>query len=146
MVENKYNYTLGELVDRLTIVQLKETFNPELREQYAKEISDICHDINILLPDNPYNTITAEVIRDIIILAQYNTHIWMNEDLERKGLAEGENIDWEAKYKQLRLTHSLNNGVRNVAKNRIQSICGGRKEHKNISLAVEHEQWRPSGY
>lgn len=142
----KYHYTLSELIDRLTIVQLKETFNPDLREQYAQEIRDLVNDIQLELPKSPYPGINAEFIRDVIVLAQYNTHIWMNEDAERNANIE-ENVNWEERYRKLRLTHSLNNGVRNVAKKKIQSIVGGRVEYKNMTLGQEDcKEWVPSGY
>lgn len=141
-----YGYTLSELIDRLTIVQLKETFNPELKEAYAKEITDLIHDINLKLPKSSSPTVTGEFIRDVIVLAQYNHHIWANEDAERKADMEEKDIDWEKRYKQLRLTHSLN-GIRNKCKNKLQSLVGGRKEHKNQCLAADDAgQWTPSGY
>ena len=39
--KRKYLPTLSELIDRLSIVQLKEVFIPDHKEEYAKEISDI---------------------------------------------------------------------------------------------------------
>jgi hypothetical protein len=41
----KYLPTLAELIDRLSIIQLKEVFIPEHKKEYAKEIKDIVHDI-----------------------------------------------------------------------------------------------------
>ena len=40
MSNRKYLPTLAELVDRLSIVQLKEVFITEHKEEYAKEIND----------------------------------------------------------------------------------------------------------
>ena len=51
MSNRKYMPTLSELVDRLSIVQLKEVFIPEHKKEYAKEISDIVHDINLILTE-----------------------------------------------------------------------------------------------
>ena len=48
----KYLPTLSELVDRLSIVQLKEVFIPEHKKEYAQEISDICHDIQVILNES----------------------------------------------------------------------------------------------
>ena len=45
----KYLPTIAELIDRLSIVQLKEVFIPEHKEEYAKEIKDIVHDLNELM-------------------------------------------------------------------------------------------------
>ena len=44
-MNRKYLPTLSELVDRLSIVQLKEVFISEHKDEYALEIADIIHDI-----------------------------------------------------------------------------------------------------
>ena len=109
----KYLPTLSELIDRLSIVQLKEVFIPEHKEEYAKEIQEILHDINLEGQD-------AELIRAVIVLSQMNLHIWHNESNYRKGIKDGNNLE---------LTHGLN-GLRNTAKNIIQETVGGRKDYK----------------
>ena len=45
MKPRKYLPTLSELIDRLSIVQLKEVFISEHKDEYAQEIADIVHDI-----------------------------------------------------------------------------------------------------
>ena len=47
MTNRKYLPTLSELVDRLSIAQLKEVFITEHKDEYAKEIEDIMHDIDL---------------------------------------------------------------------------------------------------
>ena len=126
----KYLPTLSELVDRLSIVQLKEVFIPEHKDEYAKEIADITHDIQVLL-DEQNGKITAETIRSIVVLSQMNLHIWHNESNYRKGIKDGNNLE---------LTHGLN-GIRNVAKNRIQEVVGGRKDYKIDCLAADFKDW-----
>jgi hypothetical protein len=131
--ERKYLPTLSELIDRLSIVQLKEVFIPDHKEEYAKEIKDIVHDIDLCLREN--NTqVTSEVIRAIVVLSQMNLHIWHNESNYRKGIKDGNNLE---------LTHGLN-GVRNTAKNKIQEIVGGRKDYKIDCLASEFKDWEIS--
>ena len=46
--KRKWLPTLGELIDRLSIHQLK-VFIPDNRENYAKEMKDIISDINMIL-------------------------------------------------------------------------------------------------
>jgi len=133
MNKRKYLPTLSELVDRLSIVQLKEVFIPEHKEEYAKEISEITHDIQLLL-DEQDGKVTAETIRAIVVLSQMNLHIWHNESNYRKGIKDGNNLE---------LTHGLN-GIRNVAKNRIQEVVGGRKDYKIDCLAAEFKDWEIS--
>jgi hypothetical protein len=133
MSERKYLPTLAELIDRLSIIQLKEVFITEHKEEYAKEIVDIQHDIQLIL-DEGKEPVTAETIRAIIVLSQMNLHIWQNETNVRNG-SEGPN--------KLALTHGLN-GIRNTAKNRIQEVVGGRKDYKIDCLAAEFKDWEIS--
>ena len=133
MNDRKYLPTLSELIDRLSIAQLKEVFITEHKEEYAKEIQDILHDINLMLSDGQ-EKITAETLRAVIVLSQMNLHIWHNESEARKGNKDGN---------RLLLTHGLN-GIRNVAKNKIQEIVGGRKDYKTDCLAAEFKDWEIS--
>ena len=129
----KYLPTIAELIDRLSIIQLKEVFISEHKEEYAKEIKDIIHDINLELSEKSV-ALSGEDIRAIIVLAQMNLHIWHNESEARKGINAGEN---------LQLTHGLN-GIRNTAKNKIQESVGGRKDYKIDCLADEFKDWEIS--
>jgi hypothetical protein len=133
MKERKYLPTLSELIDRLSIVQLKEVFIPEHKNEYAKEIADIVYDIQAHINENK-SEITAETIRAIIVLSQMNLHIWHNESNYRKGIKDGNNLE---------LTHGIN-GIRNTAKNKIQEIVGGRKDYKIDCLAAEFKDWEIS--
>jgi hypothetical protein len=128
----KYLPTLAELVDRLSITQLKEVFIKDHKKEYGQEIKDIMHDIDIELAKA--DGITAEVVRAIVVLSQMNLHIWHNESNYRKGIKDGNNLE---------LTHGLN-GIRNTAKNKIQEIAGGRKDYKIDCLAADFKDWEIS--
>jgi len=132
-MNRKYLPTLSELVDRLSITQLKEVFIPEHKDEYAQEIADIVHDIQAYIDENK-SEITAETIRAIVVLSQMNLHIWHNESNYRKGIKDGNNLE---------LTHGLN-GIRNTAKNKIQEIIGGRKDYKIDCLAADFKDWEIS--
>jgi hypothetical protein len=131
-MQRKYLPTMSELIDRLSIVQLKEVFIPEHKDEYAQEIANICHDIDMLLPES--KAIDADLIRSIVVLAQMNLHIWHNESNYRKGVKDGNDLE---------LTHGLN-GIRNTAKNKIQETVGGRKDYKIDCLAAEFKDWEIS--
>ena len=131
-MDRKYLPTLGELIDRLSIVQLKEVKIPQHKEEYSKEISDIVYDINQILKEK--ESIDGEFIRAVIVLSQMNAHIWYNEDNARSGDNVGN---------QLMLTHGLN-GIRNTAKNKIQELDGGRKDYKIDCIASEFKDWEIS--
>lgn len=132
MTERRYQHTLGDLIDRLSIVQLKEVFIPEHKAEYSKEIADIVHDIQIVLNESRAE-LTAETIRAIVVVSQMNLHIWHNESAYRRGMKEG----------NLALTHGLN-GIRNTAKNKIQEIVGGRLDYKVDCLAADFKDWEIS--
>ena len=133
MSDRKYLPTLSELIDRLSIAQLKEVFITEHKEEYAQEINDIIHDINLELSGKSC-ILKGEDIRAIVVLAQMNLHIWHNESNYRKGIKDGNNLE---------LTHGLN-GIRNTAKNKIQESVGGRKDYKIDCLAAEFKDWEVS--
>jgi predicted oxidoreductase (fatty acid repression mutant protein) len=124
---------LAELIDRLSISQLKEVKIPEHKSEYAQEIADIVHDIQLCLEES-IDPINSETIRAIVVLSQMNAHIWHNESAVRAGTAGPSN---------LALTHGIN-GIRNTAKNKIQEIVGGRKDYKIDCLAAEFKDWEIS--
>jgi hypothetical protein len=132
MSKRKYLPTLAELVDRLSIVQLKEVFITEHKEEYAKEIADIVHDIDMILKDENVQ-LSGKDVRAIVVLSQMNLHIWHNETQYRAGTGDG----------NLGLTHGLN-GIRNTAKNQIQENVGGRKDYKIDCIAAEFKDWEIS--
>jgi hypothetical protein len=132
MKQRKYLPTLGDLIDRLSIVQLKEVFISEHKDAYSKEIEEIVHDIQMIL-DDTRGQIDADTIRAIVVVSQMNLHIWHNESNFRRGVKEG----------NLELTHGLN-GIRNTAKNKIQELVGGRKDYKVDCLAADFKTWEIS--
>lgn len=129
----KYLPTLGELIDRLSIIQIKELKIPNHKEEYSQEIEDIVHDINQIIKEGNFE-LDGEFVRAIVVLSQMNLHIWVNEDNARSGDNQGN---------QLMLTHGLN-GIRNTAKNKIQERVGGRKDYKIDCIADEFKEWEVS--
>jgi len=133
MNQRRFLPTISELLDRLSIVQLKEVKIPEHKVEYAQEIADIVHDIQLIINQNDV-IINAEMLRAIIVCAQMNTHIWYNESNVRSGVAAPS---------MLALTHGLN-GIRNTSKNKIQEVFGGRKDYKIDCIASDFKDWEIS--
>ena len=131
--QRKFLPTLGELIDRLSIHQLKEVFIPENKDNYAQEMHDIVHDIDLILKEKDVN-LDGDIIRAIIVLSQMNAHIWYNESQVRKGEKGTDN---------LMLTHGLN-GIRNTAINKIMEVVGGRKDYKIDCIASDFKDWEVS--
>ena len=121
MSQRKYLPTFAELVDRMSICQLKAIFIPDNKEAYDKEIQDIQHDLDQIIRDKDIK-LTSELLKATSVVMLANRYIWENESKCRNGDSQ----DLEL----LKLTHSIN-GVRNVAKNVISKELGERVDLKN---------------
>jgi len=127
MKQRRYLPTLADLIDRLTIVQLKSIFIPAHRAQYQLERRLIEHDIDLILGSLKHRIGAAE-IHAIIVIMLTNRFIWENESKARDGGPEQDRL--------LKLTHSIN-GVRNAAKNKLSELAGGRRDYKIDCFAAE---------
>ena len=124
----KYLPNMGELVDRLSILQIREVLDPKNKDSYKDQIDNIQEDL-----ETGYS-LDSELVRAIVVLSQINLHIWMNESGAREG---------EGGLNNLRLTHGLN-GIRNQAKNKLNSISGEDTEQKVECTAAEFKDWEVS--
>lgn len=121
MSERKYVPTFGDLIDRLSIVQMKAIFIPQFRTEYEAERALILHDIDLLLANKK---LTAADVHAIMVVTLANRVIWENESLAR-------NSNGDQTFTQFKIIRSIN-GVRVSAKNRIASE---RPEHKVDMIA-----------
>ena len=124
----KYLPTFAELIDRMSIVQMKAIFIPEHSEAYKDEIRLILHDIDEIITETPDFRPDAKTIHAILLVMLSNRVVWENESIARQG-----GSDQDAR---LKFTHSIN-GVRNSAKNIIAAKIGGRQDWKIDSFAAE---------
>lgn len=131
MESRKYNLSFAELVDRLCLVQMKQNYGGD----YKEEMRDVLHDIDSLIKEGKV-VVSADMIRAITVMVQANVEIWINEDNERKGIIE-ESPNWEQKYKNILRTHKLNS-TRSEAKARVQELIGGRTDKK---LNYHNGEW-----
>ena len=108
----------AELLDRLTVDQIKEVLLPNMQTDIAEEMNKICNDIDLLIEER-HLKITSRLIRIIIAIAQMNLHIWKLKD------------DMQAhpkKYDELlKLAHQLN-GIRNQLKNILLEEAGDKEK------------------
>lgn len=105
--ERQYCTPFAELIDRLTVDQIKEVLIPEHKESFAKEMEMLSHDIDLIIEERGLK-LSARLLRIIIVIAQMNLHIWQNKDQMQK--------DPENYMNLLKLSHQLN-GIRNQMKN-----------------------------
>jgi hypothetical protein len=133
--ERKYLPTLSDLVDRLTIVQMKRIFIHERKAEYVAEMALITHDIDLILSGLD-RQLGAKEIKAIVVIMLANREIWLNESKAREGSSEQDKL--------LKFSHSIN-GVRNTAKNVLSEIDGGRLDYKvdtlSESLVPEFGNW-----
>jgi hypothetical protein len=131
--DRKWLPSFAELIDRLSIHQLKEVFIKEHKDKYFLEMQDIIHDLDILVEEGDI-PLTGDILRTVIIISQINAHIWYNESKARKGESQDLHL--------LRLTHGLN-GIRNRAGNHLLYLIGqnDRQDWKTDCLAEEFKDW-----
>ena len=116
--ERRFNLPLAELVDRLTIDQIKEVLLPAHKESFAQEMERLTHDIDLIIEDKNI-LLSSRLIRIVIALAQLNLHIWQNK--ERMQLEPDRYLEL------LKFAHQLN-GVRNQLKNLLLEETGDREK------------------
>ena len=111
------NPSLSELVDRLTVDQIKEILLPPEQESFGKEIEKIEQDLDNILSSSAFR-LTSRSLRLVIALAQMNLHIWKTK--------ERMTSDASCFNEHLKLSHQLN-GLRNQLKNALLEESGVRK-------------------
>jgi hypothetical protein len=116
--ERQFLPPFAELVDRLTVDQIKEVLLKTGKESYAEEMRRICHDIDLLIEERNIRN-SSKLLRIVVILAQMNVHIWYLKDRMQ---------DNPERYNEyLKLAHQLN-GIRNRMKNLLLEETGDREK------------------
>lgn len=105
--------SLAELIDRLTIDQIKEVKDAANSNDYTKEMRDIEHDLDLCILCSKIK-LNSYLIRLIIALAQINLHIWHTKETMQREPTQFK--------KCMKLAHQLN-GLRNQIKNRILDLA-----------------------
>lgn len=108
---------LSELIDRLTVTQVKLNLLDVNSEDFTAEVAKLVNDINLIVKEKKIE-ISGELVRAIVMISQINLHIWRNKDLMQ------ENLENESEYlSYLKKAHQMN-GVRNLLKNYILGLEG----------------------
>jgi len=126
---------LAELLDRLTIAQIKLNLLDEGQADFENEINSLKHDVELLMQNLGISP-GGEFVHLVVVLAQINLHIWHNKDLMQV------NLDDDGKYLALlKLSHQLN-GIRNRIKNRFLEIEGiSDKSHVRSNVETDGLPW-----
>ena len=128
-MERKCLPTFADLIDELTINQIKQIYFSENKESYTARARLLLHDINLLIEERPVS-VSAPLILAVIILAQANLCIWNNKDRMH--------IDEEHYLELLKLSHQLN-GIRNQVKNHLLHFA------KEADVAVQKSNFNTDG-
>lgn len=118
--KKEINFDPGELVDKLSILHIKEIKLSKSKKNLSNGINNILKDLNKYFKKK----LNVKLINYIIILSQINLYIW---DL-RDEIYKDKKID----KKKLKLSHQLN-AIRNIAKNKISNVLLKQK-NKNFSI------------
>jgi hypothetical protein len=116
--ERLYLTPFAELIDRLTVNQIKEVLLDSGKQSYAEEMTLLAHDIDKIILERQI-PLTARLIRIVIALAQMNVHIWNLKDRMQNDTKHYDEF--------LRLAHQIN-GIRNQMKNLLLEEAGEREK------------------
>jgi hypothetical protein len=115
--EKKYHLPISELIDRVTILEIKLVLDSKNTQSYLDELNLLKHDIQIELSDKS-TALDLELIQTLISLGQINLHIWHIKDQMKT------QIDKPIEYSEnMKLAHQLN-GLRNQLKNELLRLEG----------------------
>ena len=133
--ERKFHLPLAELIDRLTVTQIKLVKLKDSKESYLKEIEILCNDINLLIDQSDIR-LDAHFVRVLISLSQINLHIWNNKDEMQTEIGN------ESVYLQLlKHAHQLN-GIRNTMKNHLMEREGFvEASHRKSNFETDGLDW-----
>jgi hypothetical protein len=117
MGEREFLPNLAELIDRMSITQIKVILSKEGKEDFQAELAKIRNDIMVICGEKSIE-LTGEIVHAIVSLAQVNLHIWNNKDLMQATLH-----DEESYLQLLKIAHQIN-GYRNKIKNKLIEVEG----------------------
>ena len=112
----KYNFS--ELVDKLSIIQIKQLINNKQYRSYENTISKILNELELNISKNKKIILNSKIVNLLNILSQINLFIWILRDEMKIS---------KNNYKQnMKLSHQLN-ALRNIAKNKLLLIFNKNK-------------------
>ena len=133
--ERQFLPSLSELLDRLTVTQIKQALLGDKNKDFYNEINKLSNDIDIIIKKENIK-LDSRIIRIIVLISQRNLHIWKNKDLMQENLENNEEY-----LKLLKLAHQLN-GIRNRMKNQLLEIEGSKDEsQKKSNFETDNLDW-----
>jgi hypothetical protein len=128
--------SLSELIDRLSVTQIKVNLLETDPEDFLNEIDKIKNDLDLIINEKKMQ-LNSELIISIVIISQLNLHIWRNKDEMQL------NLNNEASYLALLKKAHQFNGYRNQIKNRILQMEGVQdKSQLRSNFETDGLNWR----
>ena len=128
--EKIYHLPISELIDRLSIIEIKLVLDVKNSRDYLHELSLLKNDIQLELGSKE-TSLDINLIQTLISLGQMNLHIWYIKEKMKLQLDQPD--EYAANMK---LAHQLN-GLRNQLKNnllRLEKNSNNAKVRSNIEL------------
>ena len=113
----KYNFS--ELVDKLSIIQIKQLINNKQYRSYENTISKILNELELNISKNKKMILNSKIVNLLNILSQINLFIWILRDEMQ--------ISKKNYKKNMKLSHQLN-ALRNITKNKLLLIFNKNKK------------------
>ena len=113
----KIKYKFADLVDKLSVLQLKQIENTNQIIKFEKTINLLLKEINFTYLNKKNFYVDSKFIRLLVILTQINTYIWLIRD-------EIANSN-KSLNKNMKISHQLN-ALRNIAKNELTLILSNK--------------------
>jgi len=129
-----YEFPLADLIDALTINQIKEVFfSGEKRETCIQAINQLSHDVDLLVKEREIKP-TGHLVRLIVFLAQANLHIWYNKDRMQND---------QERYSDLLEFAQEMNGLRNHVRNLLIKKFNGLEpcNQRTTFLDYNNKRW-----
>ena len=112
----KIKYKFADLVDKLSVLQLKQIENTNQIIKFEKTINLLLKEINFTYLNKKNLYVDSKFIRLLVILTQINTYIWLIRD---------EIANSNKSNKNMKISHQLN-ALRNIAKNELTLILSNK--------------------
>lgn len=128
--EKIYHLPISELIDRLSIIEIKLVLDVKNSRDYLHELSLLKNDIQLELESKETN-LDINLIQVLISLGQMNLHIWYIKEKMKSQLDQP--VEYAANIK---IAHQLN-GLRNQLKNtllRLEENTNNAKVRSNIDI------------
>lgn len=127
-----FQFTLTDLIDTLTIDQIKEVLGSKTTQlDCKKEILELAHDIDVLIQERSIKP-SGHLIRLIVFLAQANLHIWFNkDDLKNKP---------QLYFDLLEFSQDMN-GLRNHVRNLLIDILNENEAIHKKATFLSSKKW-----